>query len=55
MPPLEAGASCPLSPKTKVDLGIEGVRALPGRGLRGRQLDGPHLLRFEVGGLLRQR
>jgi hypothetical protein len=98
IPRLEPGASCPLSPKTKVDLGIEGVRALPGRGpaypnfvhqgqtlefvypplpqqtdfsgsgwsgnkvlwwvsgryhgpvlIRGRQLDGPHLLRFEVG------
>ena len=98
IPQLEPGASCPLSPKTRVDLGQEGVRALPGRGpaypnfvdrgqtlefvypplprqtdfygsgwsgnkvlwwvggryhgpvlIRGRQLDGPHLLRFEVG------
>ena len=98
IPQLAAGAPCPLSPKTKVDLGQEGVLALPGRGpaypnfgdakrvlefwwpplpqqtdfygtgwsgnkvlwwvsgryrgpvlIRGRQLDGPHLLRFEVG------
>ena len=98
IPRLASGAPCPLSPKTKVDLGQEGVLALPGRGpaypnfggakrvlefwwpplpqqtdfygtgwsgnkvlwwasgryhgpvlIRGRQLDGPHLLRFEVG------
>ena len=32
IPRLAAGAACPLSPKTKVDLGTEGVTALPGRG-----------------------
>ena len=97
VPRIAAGVPCPLSPKTKVDLGIDGVIALPGRGpaypnlgggtqtlefvypppsqsefygsdwsgnkvlwwvsgryhgpvlIRGRQLDGPHLLRFEIG------
>jgi hypothetical protein len=98
IPHIPPGASCPLSPKTKVDLGQQGVLALPGRGpaypnfggakrvlefwwpplpqqtdfygtgwsgnkvlwwvsgryhgpvlIRGRQLDGPHLLRFDVG------
>ena len=98
IPHIEAGASCPLSSKTRVDLGQEGVLALPGRGpaypnfgdakrvlefwwppipqqvdfygtgwsgnkvlwwvsgryhgpvlIRGRQLDGPNLLRFDRG------
>jgi hypothetical protein len=98
VPRIAAGAPCPLSPTTTVDLGEQGVRALPGRGpaypnfvdqgqtlefvyppvpqqvdfygtgwsgnkvlwwvsgryhgpvlIRGRQLDGPHLLRFEIG------
>jgi len=93
---LAPGAACPVSPRTRVDLGAEGVRMLPGRGpaypnfvgdvlefwypplpqqqdfygtgwsgdkvlwwvagayrgpvlIRGRQLDGPHLLRFDTG------
>ena len=97
LPRLEPGSACPVSSPTKIDLGEEGVRFLPGRGpaypvldkeaalsfwypptpshqdfygsgwsgnkvprwvrgayhgpvlIRGRQLDGPHLLRFEVG------
>lgn len=97
IPRIAAGASCPLSPRTRVDLGAEGVRSLPGRGpaypnfvgqaqtlefvypppresvfsgsswsgnkvlwwvsgryhgpvlIRGRQLDGPRLLRFDDG------
>ena len=98
IPRIAAGTPCPLSPTTRVDLGINGVRALPGRGpaypnfggqaqtlefvfppqpqqtdfygsgwggnkvlwwvsgryhgpvlVRGRRLDGPQLLRFEVG------
>ncbi len=98
IPHLAPGAPCPLTPKTKVDLGAAGKWTLPGRGpaypnlgdgaqtlefvyppepqqtdfygsgwsgnkvlwwvsgryhgpvlIRGRQLDGPHLLRFEVG------
>jgi hypothetical protein len=31
-PVVEAGAPCPVSAKTRVDLGAEGVRFLPGRG-----------------------
>ena len=98
VPRIAPGARCPLSPKTKLDLGREGKRALPGSGpaypnfggqaqmlefvypplpqqtdfygtgwsgnkvlwwvsgryhgpvlIRGRQLDGPHVLRFERG------
>ena len=29
---IEPGTRCPISPRTKVDLGAEGVRTLPGRG-----------------------
>jgi hypothetical protein len=32
VPRIEPGTRCPLSPRTKVDLGQEGVRSLPGRG-----------------------
>jgi hypothetical protein len=95
VPRIAAGAPCPVSPTTRVDLGIEGVRSLRGRGpayptltgseqsleiydplpaqwsgsswsgmkvlwwasgryhgpvlIRGRQLDGPNLLRFDDG------
>jgi hypothetical protein len=97
IPRIAAGATCPLTPKTKVDLGAGGKWALPGRGpaypnlgdgaqtlefvypppkqsvfygskwsgnkvlwwasgryhgpvlIRGRQLDGPYLLRFDGG------
>jgi hypothetical protein len=31
-PRLDAGASCPVSAATTVDLGVEGVLSLPGRG-----------------------
>lgn len=97
VPRIAAGAPCPVSPTTTVDLGNEGVRSLRGRGpayptltgskqslefvyppprqsefygsrwsgnkvlwwasgryhgpvlIRGRQLDGPYLLRFDGG------
>jgi hypothetical protein len=95
VPRIAAGAPCPVSPTTRVDLGIEGVRSLRGQGpayptltgsgqsleiydpiparwsgsswsgmkvlwwasgryhgpvlIRGRQLDGPNLLRFDDG------
>jgi hypothetical protein len=32
VPKIDRGARCPVSPRTKVDLGKEGVRSLPGRG-----------------------
>jgi hypothetical protein len=32
LPTLTPGASCPVSARTRVDLGTEGIRALPGRG-----------------------
>ena len=97
VPRVATGAPCPVSPTTSVDLGVEGVRRLRGRGpayptltgseqtlefvyppsaqsqfagsswsgnkvlwwvsgryhgpvlIRGRQLDGPNLLRFDDG------